>query len=362
MDLGLEPPLTGKFVLNPWADFNISGQFLCETFGLVAPGMPQTASRIGLNYTRVAIDLEPAQTTQLFTSMIAMAFVSEDVDQLLDAGVSALDPQSQLREIIGNVRRWHAEFPDDWRATRRRVKEEYSRHGGQMRDRNGFELNTAATIAALLYGKGDFTKSLTTAFNFGWDCDNTAATAGTIIGATKGYRWILSQDWQIVDRYRNTTRDNMPQDETITSFADRLIDLAEQVIVQHGGERRRVNGTIVYRIVREKPQSVARLARPEELSRQMRTGMATDIQRGLGPGATTEELARATYLAICLDLVDTLREADPGRWEEGLRALRTYKNVVQAIYFYAPFPAGDRLRAKAAAAGLQKPDKKRDLW
>ena len=38
----------------------------------------------------------------------------------------------------------------------------------------------------LLYGQGGFTKTLTTAFNFGWDADNTAATAGTIIGIIKG--------------------------------------------------------------------------------------------------------------------------------------------------------------------------------
>ena len=59
MDIGFEPPLTGNIVLNPWADFNISGQFVCESFGLLAPGMPQTAAKIGLNYTRVTIDGEP---------------------------------------------------------------------------------------------------------------------------------------------------------------------------------------------------------------------------------------------------------------------------------------------------------------
>lgn len=46
MDLGLEPPDTGRIALNPWADFNISGQFLCESFGIISPGMPQTAGRV----------------------------------------------------------------------------------------------------------------------------------------------------------------------------------------------------------------------------------------------------------------------------------------------------------------------------
>ena len=73
-DFGFEPPFTGSTALNPWAEFNISGQFLCESFGLISPTMPQTASRIGLHYTRVAIDDEPAQATQLFCTMIALAF------------------------------------------------------------------------------------------------------------------------------------------------------------------------------------------------------------------------------------------------------------------------------------------------
>ena len=165
--------------------------------------MPQTAGRIGLNYTTVAIDLEPAQATQLFTAMIATAFVEDDVDRILDAGLAALDRNSRLHEIVGDLRRWHKEHADDWRATRRLLKDKYSQVDGAMRDRNGYELNTGATIAALLYGQGDFVQTLITAFNFGWDADNTAATAGTIIGVTKGYRWMLAQGWQIVDLYRD---------------------------------------------------------------------------------------------------------------------------------------------------------------
>jgi len=175
MDIGLEPPLTGSIVFNPWADFNISGQFVCETFGLLAPAMPETAAKIGLNYTTVTISDEPAQTTQLFTSMIATAFVSDDIDQVIEAGLAALDPECQIRQIVNDVRRWHREHPDDWRAVRRLIKDKYSLHNGAMRDRNGHELNTASTIAALLYGNGDFTETLRTAFNFGWDADNNAA-------------------------------------------------------------------------------------------------------------------------------------------------------------------------------------------
>ena len=156
IELGIEPPLTGRVALNPWAEFNISGSFLSETFAVVSPCMPRTAARLALNYTQVAIDGEPAQSTQFVTAMIATAFAEDDVGRILDAGVAALDPRSELAAVVAQTRRWCAEHPDpaDWPKTRLLMKQAWQRHGGKMRDRNGYELNTAATVAAMLYGRG----------------------------------------------------------------------------------------------------------------------------------------------------------------------------------------------------------------
>jgi hypothetical protein len=371
MDIGFEPPLTGSIVFNPWANFNISGQFICESFGLLAPGMPQTAARIGLNYTRVTIDAEPAQTTQLFTSMIATAFVTDEMDNILEAGLRAIDENCAIRQIVIDVRQWHRLYPSDWRTTRRLVKEKYSRHNGAMRDRNGYELNTASTIAALLYGEGDFVKTLTTAFNFGWDADNNAATAGTIIGLIKGYRWMMKQNWKIIDRYHNTTREDMPMDETISSFADRIIDLAEKVITEQGGRRQNINGQIVYHIRLEKPTNIVPLSNLAEqtarLQREMKSAIETTIANESRPSEGLDEnddrkLAFAAYSAICLDLAQDLKQKYPEQWPKALNALNHYSKVVQVLFFHSPFPAGDQLRRKAIAAGLKKPQRKIKIW
>ena len=362
MDLGVEPPLTGMAVFNPWADFNISGQFLCETFGLIAPAMPRRAAQIGLNYTRVAIDGEPAQTTQLFTSMIALAFVADDIGTLLDRGLSAVDPHSTISQIVRDVRSWHKEHPDDWRAARRLLKDKYSKHNGEMRDRNGYELNTGSVIAALLYGEGDFVKTLTAAFNFGWDADCNAATAGTIVGVMKGYRWMLAQGWQIVDRYKNTTRENMPGDETITSFADRLIDLAERVIVEQGGARTMKDGKILYRIRMQEPACVQRLENPDGQMATLKAKLMDEINHTMTAPLPKEQLARAAYYAICLDLAPSIRQEHPQQWMNALDALSSYENVVQAIFHHSPTPLGEKLRDKALGAGLRKPAVRQDLW
>ncbi len=362
MDLGIDPPLTGRFALNPWADFNISGQFLCESFGLLAPAMPQTAGRVALNYTTVAIDLEPAQATQLFTAMIATAFVDDDVQRLIDSGVAALDNQSRLREIVADVRRWQGEYPTDWRATRRLLKDKYSQAGGAMRDRNGYELNTGSTIAALLYGQGDLVQTLVTAFNFGWDADNNAATAGTIVGVVKGYRWMMSQGWQIVDRYENTTREQMPEDETITSFADRIVDLAEKIILQNGGRRDTSGGQPVYVIPRQEPQCVMRLANFSQQVADMRGQLQDDLRRTILSDSGKQEKARAAYLAICLDLSEGFQLDYPDAWQAAIGDLAEFDNVVQAIFYHADVPAGQRLRDRALRVGLRKPDRRKALW
>jgi len=362
MDIGFEPPLTGNIVLNPWADFNISGQFICESFGLLAPGMPQTAAKIGLNYTRVTIDGEPAQTTQLFTTMIATAFTTDDMDHILNAGLSAIDTNCTIREIVNDVRQWHRVHSDDWRATRRRIKDKYSQHDGGMRDKNGYELNTASTIAALLYGEGDFVKTLKTAFNFGWDADNNAATSGTIVGTIKGYRWMMKQDWTIVDHYRNTTRDDMPMNETITSFADRLIDLAKQVIIERGGQRQNVNGQISYLIRLERPANIVPLANFDNEAASLRSEMKSKIERTIISKGDNQELAFAAYLAICLDLAKSLEQNHPERWSKALVALNSYPKVIGVLFFHSPIPAGEQLRRKAISAGLKKPEKEIEIW
>lgn len=362
MDIGIEPPLTGQVQFNPWADFNLSGQFASETWGLISPGMPQTAARIGLHYTHVSIDLEPAQSTQLFTAMIATAFLTDNLEEILDAGLASLDTRSILRRIVSDVRRWHKQNPDDWHATRKLIQQTYSYYGGaDQRDRNGVQLNAASTVAALLYGRGDFVQTIRHAFNFGWDCDNNAAAAGTIMGVIKGNRWILEQGWNIQDRFRNTSRDDMPEDETITRFGDRLVELAGRVIAGHGGAKTTSGGKAVYRIPVQKAANMEPLGDPQRQFAAMQKQMSAEIEDGIAHGTSVQQ-ARAAYVAICLDLAPALRRKYPEQWPKALAALNGYPRLVQVLFYQSPIPTGEKLREKALAAGLEKPAKMEKLW
>ena len=356
MDLGIDPPLTGRIEINPWADFNLSGQFVSESWGMISPGMPQTAARIGIHYTHVSVDAEAVQSTQMVDAMIATAFLTNDMEKILDAGAAALDPKSVMSQIMSDVRRWHKENPGDWRATRKLTKDKYCKYGGQdMRDRNGVWLNGASTISALLYGGGDWVQTVRSAFNFGWDADNNAAASGTILGVLKGAKFLWSQGWDIKDLYKNTSRDDMPEGETITSYSDRLVALAQLNISEHGGSKTTVNGKSVYRIHTEKPANVEPLPDLKKQYAAMRSQLRGEIEKGVVSGASAQEKARAAYLAICLDFAPELKEKHAAQWPAAVAALQGYPRVLQAVFYEAPFPAGDRIREKALAAGVQKP-------
>jgi hypothetical protein len=363
LDLGIDPPLTGRIEINPWADFNLSGQFVSESWGLISPGMPQTAACIGLHYTHVSVDGEAVQSTQMVDAMIATAFLTNDMEKILGAGAAALDPASVMSRIMSDVRRWHKENPRDWRTTRKLTKDKYCRYGGQdLRDRNGVWLNGASTISALLYGGGDWVQTVRNAFNFGWDADNNAAAAGTILGVIKGNKFLRSQGWDIQDLYRNTSRDDMPQDETLTSYSDRLVQIAQLNIVEQGGAKSTVNGKSVYRIRAQTPRNIERLPDLQRQHAAMRSQFRGEIEEGVVSGASAQQRARAAYLAICLDFAPELREKHSAQWSAAVAALNVYPRVLQAIFYEAPIPAGDRLREKAIAAGVQKPATNQKLW
>jgi hypothetical protein len=362
MEIGIQPPLTGQIAINPWADFNLSGQFASETWGMISPGMPRTAARLGLHYTHVSIEGEPSQSTQMFATMISTAYLTADIQRILDAGEAALDPKSEFHQIMRDVRRWRGDNPGDWRATRKLIRDKYTCYGGEdQRDRNGVILNGAATIAALLYGNGDFVETVRHAFNFGWDCDNNAAMSGTILGVIKGHQWLMSQGWNIQDRFRNTSRDNMPMDETITSFGDRMLALTDQVITEHGGKKITVAGELVYRLEVEQPANLERLPDLEREPALLRKHWKREIEQSIAK-ADPDGLARAAYLAICMDVAADLRRNHPEQWTKALAALQSQPRLMQALFYESPIPAGEALRARAVAAGLVKPMEKIRLW
>jgi hypothetical protein len=347
MELEIEPPHTGSSLLNPWASFNVGGQFLIETPSLACLGRPELASRLGIHYASVGVDGEPLQATQLFATMIALAPTEKDPRRLTRLGLDAVDPESEVAEIVGLVLKLHEQHPNDWRTPRRIVRDRYTRFDGHRPDINGYPLNTAATLLALLYGEGDFIRTMELAFSIGWDADNSAAMCGTIVGVWRGGGWFDAQGWEIADRYVNDRRPGMPTDETITRFVNRVVKVAELALAEFQNESRG------YRIPIGEPTNVREL-RSEKEQREALEDAYPDLERDLTAG-TEREIARAVYLAVLLGRGEELQKKHPRRWQWGINRIERHAPGLVVALYKSPRPDGERLRDLFAEAGLLRP-------
>src|ERR1051326_5273769 len=157
------------------------GQFCVESYGMIAPGMPQSAADLGLHYARVAVSGEPLQAAQYWTTLISLAAVSrESLEDLLKKSLLAVDPASAQAEAVrGGIQEFH-QHPTDWKAARRFFHDKWyvpkeKPWDAQARplkwNDNSTPLNGAMVVLALLYGHGDFYRTGQFAMALGYDAD-----------------------------------------------------------------------------------------------------------------------------------------------------------------------------------------------
>lgn len=161
------------------------------------------------------------------------------------------------------------------------------------------------------------------------------------------------QGWNIKDIYRNTTRDNMPADETITKFGDRLISIAQRMILENGGALFATDGAEVYRIRTQQPACIEPLVDQDEKFGYLRKRFAPHIRRLLD-AEDDMALARAAYIAIALDLTEELTRSRPDRWRGATAALQKQTAFLKVLYTSST-PAAARLQTRMQAAGLNRP-------
>jgi hypothetical protein len=254
MDQGVVPPETGTVAHNPHASYNLSGQFCVESYGLIAPGMPQAAADIGLYYARIAVSEEPLQAAQYWTSLISLrAFHEGPLEDAMRIALASVDPKSCMAEVVADTCKAFHAHPEDWKAARQEIHAKW-RTQRRWND-NSTPVNGAAVCLALLYGKDDFYRTLQYSMALGYDADCNAATAGVVVGVRTGFKRIAAlPQFQMPDHYVNKTRPQLPAECKVSDQAETLLRVAERVILAHGGEKITVRGQPGYRVKLQTPR------------------------------------------------------------------------------------------------------------
>ena len=171
---------------NPYREW-IGAQIRGDAFGYVNPGDPRSAALEAYQDAALSHRANGIYGEMWAAALVAAAFAAPSVVTALRESLLHIPPRSRLHEALTQLLSWHDEGIS-WDDARARVDEHFGHYNWVH------TVNNAALVAAgLLWGAGDFTKSIGLTVAGGLDTDSNGATAGSVAGILTGARKIPSR-------------------------------------------------------------------------------------------------------------------------------------------------------------------------
>ncbi len=271
MQNGALPPVTSLPENNPMWDM-IDAQLTTEIFGAMAPARPDVALQMAHLPIRTTAYLHSEWAAEFYVimhSLVALADPNlsrkEQVFWMAQQARERIPDWSYIADMYDFVKAQYERNPDidNWEETRDKVYDRY-----QVQGAAGYSykypwdagINFAASIVSLLYGEGDYKKTIRIGTLAGWDSDNPTATWGGLLGLLYGYEGLQEHfdKSDFSDEYLITrTRYNFPEaPDNFTDMATQGLDIIDRAVVQGmGGEV--VDGKWVIPLVRDNIVKVA---------------------------------------------------------------------------------------------------------
>lgn len=178
---GFEPPKSA-WRRNPYREY-IGAQIRADLYGYVNPGDPRTAADMAFRDASISHVKNGIYGSMFMAAAIAAGAVESEPLRVVEAGLSAIPPESRLAIALRETLEGYANGED--------FSQFLARLDSKWNEDRKFEWthvipNALITISALLHGKGDFTRTIGLAVEAGFDTDCNAASAGSIIGMMMG--------------------------------------------------------------------------------------------------------------------------------------------------------------------------------
>ena len=261
---GILPPLSGNPRYNLHAD-DIDFQIEADIFGMISPGLPHVSNQFSDRMGHIMNYGDGVYGGMFIAAMYTQAFFAQDVREVVEGGLQAIPAQSLYAQLVRDVIRWHDDNPNDWLRSWHLLQDKWGNadhcpEGYQKPFNIDAKLNGGYVVMGLLYGNGDFYKTMNYATRGGQDADCNPANAAGILGTLLGAKGIPAQ-WRepLHNTYWNKSLIGLPDSYEIDALAADTALVGLKVILANCGEAITRKGKLILRIPLQDPVPPATL-------------------------------------------------------------------------------------------------------
>jgi ADP-ribosylglycohydrolase len=203
---------------NPYREW-IGAQIRGDIFGWTHPGDPRAAATLAYQDASLSHTENGVYGEMWAAALVSGAFLAGSAREAVGRSLEHVPPRSRLAEVIRDVLDQHTAGAS-WDDTLLRTQASYG-HYSWIHTLS----NAAVVVAGLLWGDGDYARTVGLTVMGGWDTDSNAATTGSVAGVLLGTDALPAR---FVDPLQDRTRSALFgfDNSAISELAARTVRLA----------------------------------------------------------------------------------------------------------------------------------------
>ncbi len=241
LNRGIKAPMSGHPKYNIHAndiDFQIESDFI----GLMCPGLPQEANKYCDRVGHVMNYGDGVYGGNFVCGMYSAAYFEKDPRKIIEKGLACMPQESGyarvIRDVLDLAKEFTVDTEENWKKTWAEINKRWDKDDpcsdGALRPWNiDARLNGAYIAIGMLYGKGDFSRTIEITTRCGQDSDCNPSSACGILGVVMGYK-AIPDSWKsgierVADKKFNFT------DYSLNEICKSTLQRAFKIIKGAGG-------------------------------------------------------------------------------------------------------------------------------
>jgi len=232
---GIWPPRSGHPRNTIWGDA-IDYQIEADLFGLISPGMPRVSNAWGDKVGHIMNYGDGVYAGMAMSAMYAEAFFESDPRKLAEYSLKAIPAESGYAKMVREVLDLHEQYPD-WQDAWEKLEPKWGRKDGELVSGVYVPINGAYVYMGLLYGEGDFWKTMNISMRCGRDSDCNPSSCAGILGTVLGMKgipekWAILRDMPIENR---SISEIYPEEIDWDDILDATVEVGKWNVLENGG-------------------------------------------------------------------------------------------------------------------------------